>query len=239
MITVGFARWSKTKSEQLNKQEALLRAAGAPSDFFLIEEDRPNDPEWERILNDAIETLACSGNGARIVAYSAYELGNSLESFAHHVSRTLQNGLALEILLEGSELLGDVAGQKPLIAGSAGGRFLTTDFENVSTLYRSIRRGRLKASEDTGRLEGKPSARSQLAPELREKIRVALERGGDSLRGVAKRFNVSLRTVQRIRDEQTAELSASKPATSPADILWELRIRAQPSEEHIHLRNDG
>ncbi|XBQ17588.1 MAG: hypothetical protein ABL308_06820 [Oceanicaulis sp.] len=240
MITVGLARWSKTQSEQQQKHDALFRAAGAsaPPDFFLVEEEKPNDSRWDGFVSEAVETLAYRHESGRILAYSAYELGTSLEAFAERVSQILVHGLSIEIVREGSELFGGEPGARPLIAGSNGGRFLSRDFENVAALYRSIRRERIKAAEDAAKLEGKPSARVHLPDATRDGIREALNHGRESLRAIAKRHDVSLRTVQRIRDEHHAGSPAAQPHRSPSDVLWELQAHVQHPEEHLSLRRD-
>jgi hypothetical protein len=55
----------------------------------------------------------------------------------------------------------------------------------------------MRRAQAKGTRSGKPIGRPALAPQTKTAIREAYKAGGASMRGVAKRFNVSVETVRR------------------------------------------
>ena len=55
----------------------------------------------------------------------------------------------------------------------------------------------MRRAQAKGTKSGKPIGRPALAPQIKTAIRQAYKAGGASMRGVAKRFNVSVETVRR------------------------------------------
>jgi hypothetical protein len=66
------------------------------------------------------------------------------------------------------------------------------DNSHKALIFADMNRAKAKGTKS-----GKPIGRPALAPQIRTAIRDAYNAGGASMRGVAKRFNVSVETVRR------------------------------------------
>jgi DNA invertase Pin-like site-specific DNA recombinase len=192
-MNIGYARVS-TEEQNLTLQTASLRAAGCET----IHEDwgysgsslsRPG-------LEDALTQLK---KGDTLVVWRLDRLGRSLVHLVHTINDLEKNGIHFRSLTESIDTT------------SSGGRLVFHIMAAMAEFERNLiserTRAGMKVAKDAGRQVGRPPL---LTKEQKAEVLSALMQGVSKI-VIAKRFGVSLRTVER--------MATSPPATGVFPVL--------------------
>ena len=183
-----------TTEQTTDNQERELRAAALRMSHEVVEvyldhgisgaKGRDKRPAFDRLHRDATRRKFDV-----VMAWSVDRLGRSLQdlvAFLEHLRET-----RVDLFLH----------QQGLDTTTSSGRAMFGMLSVFAEFERSIIRERviagMRRAQAKGTKSGKPIGRPALAPQIKTAIRQAYKAGGASMRGVAKRFNVSVETVRR------------------------------------------
>jgi DNA invertase Pin-like site-specific DNA recombinase len=183
-----------TSDQNTDNQERELRAAAIRMGHEVVEvytdhgisgaKGRDKRPAFDRLHRDATRRKF-----GVVMAWSVDRLGRSLQdlvAFLEHLRET-----RVDLFLH----------QQGLDTTTSSGRAMFGMLSVFAEFERSIIRERvvagMKRAQAKGTKSGKPIGRPALPPQVKNAICEAYKAGGASMRGVAKRFNVSVETVRR------------------------------------------
>lgn len=220
-MKIGLLRWSGSSAHRESMIATMARAAGdeALLELVVIEEPEPAWGGWETILAEAT-TLISEFYPATVYAPSGYEFGTSAETALRTLSGFLAAGASVQIKRPGLDTFWTCAADSHLLAA-------------LSETVGAITPCRIAA---TDRLrEQKTGRRRALRIEIKtyEAVKADLRAGQQSLRKIAAKHKVALNTVQRVRDDLSAEQavrSAPIDREPPDHAIQHIRDRAARSE---------
>ena len=222
MHDIILLRWKADSREFAAAHEELVSLARP--EHTLLYESSPHDPAWPDYLDRAIRVAATME--CRIVAYSGYELGSTLDEIIERIieGRSLPGGIVIV-----GDRTNSPAGVIKIEASPA-------ELRQIAQLESAARSGRAANAHARRKAHGQENKRLRVTPETRAKIRADIDRGDQSLRAIAAKYGVSRPTIDRIR----AEAAKPKPAPSfyiqsPAEALDELEFGLNDTEEEVQI----
>ena len=184
-----------TDGQTCENQERELRASAARMGHEVMQVYRDDGISGARGRDrrpgfDALHRDIARRKYALVMAWSVCRLGRSLRDLL---------GLLEDMRAKNVDLFLEKQG---LDTSTPSGRLIFQVVGAFSEFEREMIRERVVAGMSRARANGKHVGRPPLDPELREKIRRALqERGRPGVRAIAKKFQVSPTTVQSISSE--------------------------------------
>lgn len=182
-----------TTDQDTERQERELRAVAAARGYEIVEvytdngisgaKGRDKRPAFDRLHKDATR-----GRFDIVMGWSVDRLGRSLKDLVGFLEHL--HDVNVELYLHQQALDSTTASGKAMF-GMLG---VFSEFERTMIAER-VRSGLAKAKAK-GTKSGKPIGRPRIPERLRRQIREAYQAGGIGMRPLAKKFGVSLGTVQ-------------------------------------------
>ena len=186
-----------TTDQDTERQERELRAVAAARGYEVVEvyadngisgsAGRDKRPAFDRLHKDAVRHRFDI-----VMAWSVDRLGRSLKDLVAFLQEL--HGAGVELFLYQQALDTTTPGGKAMFQMLG----VFAEFER-SMIVERVRSGIAKAKAN-GTKSGKPFGRPRVPDRIRQEIRRDYAAGGISMRGLAKRFGVSLGTVQASLD---------------------------------------
>ena len=186
-----------TADQDTARQERELRAVAANRGYEVVEvyadngisgaKGRDKRPAFDRLHKDAVRHRFDI-----VMAWSVDRLGRSLKDLVVFLQEL--HGAGVELFLYQQALDTTTPGGKAMFQMLG----VFAEFERSMILER-VHSGIAKAKAN-GTRSGKPFGRPRVPDRIRQEIRRDYAAGGISMRGLAKRFGVSLGTVQASLD---------------------------------------
>ena len=186
-----------TTDQDTERQERELRAVAANRGYEVVEvyadngisgsAGRDKRPAFDRLHKDAVRHRFDI-----VMAWSVDRLGRSLKDLVAFLQEL--HGAGVELFLYQQALDTTTPGGKAMFQMLG----VFAEFER-SMIVERVRSGMAKAKAN-GTKSGAPIARPRVPDRIRQEIRRDYAAGGIGMRGLAKRFGVSLGTVQASLD---------------------------------------
>ena len=186
-----------TTDQDTERQERELRSVAAARGYEVVEvyadngisgsAGRDKRPAFDLLHKDAIR-----GRFDIVMAWSVDRLGRSLKDLVAFLQEL--HGAGVELFLYQQALDTTTPGGKAMFQMLG----VFAEFER-SMIVERVHSGIAKAKAN-GTKSGKPFGRPRVPDRIRQEIRRDYAAGGISMRGLAKRFGVSLGTVQASLD---------------------------------------
>jgi DNA invertase Pin-like site-specific DNA recombinase len=142
---------------------------------------RDGRPEFDRLLRDAAQRKF-----DMVMAWSVDRLGRSLQDLVSFLSEL--HALRIDLFLH----------QQGLDTTTPGGKAMFQMMGVFAEFERSMIQERVRAGLRRAKDEGKQLGRPRIDAEVEQRIREAIN-AGETIRGIAKKFDVNPSTVQRIK----------------------------------------
>lgn len=225
----GLLRWVGSAERRKEVLARIQEAAGTwdSPKVEVIEEPQPSWTGWQSSLNELAEIISQYALMPSVYAPTAYELGATEEAFLRNVGNF--KGVGARIFLSGSKL----ANFRELTLGGDEALWLANSMSDLSPC-------RIQAHDDARQLETGNRRALRISEAQRKGIESALRKDSESLRAIAKTFGVTLRTVQRVRD-QLKTLASAQYAKNlgehPETALTRIRLKlSETNQESAELR---
>jgi DNA invertase Pin-like site-specific DNA recombinase len=142
---------------------------------------RDKRPEFDRLIRDAAQRKFDI-----VMAWSVDRLGRSLQDLVSFLSEL--HALHIDLFLH----------QQGLDTTTPAGKAMFQMMGVFAEFERAMIQERVRAGLRRAKAEGKQLGRPRIAPDLEARILAALK-AGETIRGVAAKFNVNPSTMQRIK----------------------------------------
>jgi len=183
-----------TTEQTTENQQRELRAAAKRLGHTIVEvyadkgisgaKGRDKRPAFDRLCKDAVR-----GRFDIIMVWSVDRLGRSLQDLVAFLSEVHASRIDLYLHQQGIDTTTPAGRAMFQMMG------VFAEFERAMIVER-VRAGMARARVK-GTKSGKAIGRPSLDPKLKAEIKAAYQKGGVSLRAVAKQFDVSAETVRR------------------------------------------
>ena len=222
-MNFGLLRWVGSAERRKEVLARIQEAAGTweSSEIEVIEEPQPSWTGWQSSLNELAEIISQYTLQTSVYAPTAYELGATEEAFLRNVGKF--RGAGAKIFLSCSKL----TNFRELTLGGDEALWLADSMSQLSPR-------RIQAHDDARQLESGNRRALRISESQRKGIETALRKDEESLRAIAKTFGVTLRTVQRVRDQLKTVASAEhvkNRGEPPGSVLTRIRLKLSDTEQ--------